>query len=217
MKRLISSKTITITISILTVLFLAGFYAFAWQSPTENPPEGNVEAPINTGASGQSKVGGLVLNTGDATHEPAENALIIDNGYICLDGECRDSWSAAGAIITYHMEASTTYNSSNNTYSAGIKSGSCPEGYTVTQTYCKSIIVTYTGGQYDACQCSVGGDTATLTAFTQKIQVSFIGGGTNYSRDYSCTPYETFSSALYCANTGPCVMEFQCGTKINIE
>jgi len=49
----------------------------AWTEPTVAPPGGNIGAPINTSNIGQSKSGGLVINTGGAA-----NGLIVQNGNV---------------------------------------------------------------------------------------------------------------------------------------
>jgi hypothetical protein len=60
------SPQAALVFGILVLVFLAAFYAVAWQEPTQAPPEGNVPAPLNVGPTGQSKEGGLILNTGGA-------------------------------------------------------------------------------------------------------------------------------------------------------
>jgi hypothetical protein len=42
--------------------------ASAWSGPTATPPSGNTEPPFNVGSSGQSKIGGLILNTLNSTY-----------------------------------------------------------------------------------------------------------------------------------------------------
>jgi hypothetical protein len=49
----------------------------AWAPPGASPPASNVAAPLNVGPTGQSKEGGLILNTGGATY-----GLIIDQGKV---------------------------------------------------------------------------------------------------------------------------------------
>lgn len=49
------------------MIFVLNYLVLAWTEPTQSPPAGNVSAPLNVGNIGQSKVGGLVLNTGNAT------------------------------------------------------------------------------------------------------------------------------------------------------
>ena len=74
------SKTLTFLPHVLVLLFLSGLAAvFAWQEPSQPPPDGNVSAPLNTGADGQSKAGGLILNTGDADY-----GLIVDKGKVAV-------------------------------------------------------------------------------------------------------------------------------------
>jgi len=62
---------------IVALLFLTGFMAYAWTEPSQAPPADNVSAPLNTGNIGQSKEGGLILNTGNAT-----TGLIVDKGNV---------------------------------------------------------------------------------------------------------------------------------------
>jgi len=49
------------------MIFFLNYLVLAWTEPPENPPSGNVPAPLNVGVDGQSKAGGLILNTGNAT------------------------------------------------------------------------------------------------------------------------------------------------------
>ena len=62
-------------LTILSVLIYGGFQvynfqqveiAFAWTEPSTVPPAGNAAAPLNVSSQGQSKAGGLILNTGGA-------------------------------------------------------------------------------------------------------------------------------------------------------
>jgi len=68
---------ILITIPVLTICFGIAFYALGWTNPTANPPSGNVYTPINTGPVGQSKEGGLIINTGGAG-----NGLVVQTGNV---------------------------------------------------------------------------------------------------------------------------------------
>jgi hypothetical protein len=63
---------ITISICLLGISVL-----FAWTEPSSNPPEGNVSGPINVSNTGQSKSGGLILNTGGASI-----GLVVDKGNV---------------------------------------------------------------------------------------------------------------------------------------
>jgi hypothetical protein len=73
-------KTITyfsIIVIVIGAIFLANGLILAWTSPTASPPGSNVPAPLNTGSTGQSKSGGLILNTGGAA-----TGLIVSQGNV---------------------------------------------------------------------------------------------------------------------------------------
>ena len=54
-----------------------------WQEPALSPPDGNVDAPVNVGISGQIKRGALGLNFGnDGSTGGAPNGLIIYQGKV---------------------------------------------------------------------------------------------------------------------------------------
>ena len=66
----------------IAVLALIGFIAsvslvYAWTGPTGTPPANNVSAPLNVSSTAQSKVGGLIINTGGAA-----NGLIVSSGNV---------------------------------------------------------------------------------------------------------------------------------------
>jgi len=77
MKKEMNYKTISLTVSVLVICFAIAFYAVGWTEPTVAPPGGNVDTPLNTSSVGQSKAGGLILNTGGAV-----NGLIVDKGNV---------------------------------------------------------------------------------------------------------------------------------------
>jgi len=77
MKKQISPKIVSLTFGVLVVCFAMAFYVLGWTEPTQTPPEGDVLAPLNVGPTGQSKAGGLILNTGGAV-----NGLIVDKGSV---------------------------------------------------------------------------------------------------------------------------------------
>lgn len=62
---------------VTALLILGPFLAYAWTSAPPNPPAGNIGAPIDQGATAQSKIGGLLLNTGGAT-----DGLIVQFGKV---------------------------------------------------------------------------------------------------------------------------------------
>lgn len=58
------SKILSYLPHILALLFVFAFAVFAWQEPSQQPPQGNVPAPINVSGTDQSKSGGLGLGGG---------------------------------------------------------------------------------------------------------------------------------------------------------
>lgn len=62
---------------IFVMCCVSGFYASSWTEPTQTYPNGNVALPLNTSITGQSKAGGLILNTGGADH-----GLIVQTGNV---------------------------------------------------------------------------------------------------------------------------------------
>ena len=50
-----------IVFGVLVLCFAIGFYLFAWTGPSEDPPGGNVDAPINVGSTAQTKTGSLTV------------------------------------------------------------------------------------------------------------------------------------------------------------
>jgi hypothetical protein len=63
-------------------VFFISFVVFAWTSPPGAPPtcpsgEPGCETPLHTGTAGQSKTGGLLLNTGGAS-----TGLIVEHGNV---------------------------------------------------------------------------------------------------------------------------------------
>jgi len=71
------AKSLAFIASVLALSFSLGYLVFAWTEPASVPPAGNISAPLNISATGQSKVGGLILNTGGST-----NGLIVQSGKV---------------------------------------------------------------------------------------------------------------------------------------
>lgn len=135
MPKEISLKIVILSFGVLVICFATAFYVVAWQEPAQAPPDGNVPAPLNAGATGQSKAGGLILNTSGAP-----NGLIVDKGNLCLGDDCRSEWPAAGGTTI-------------------VSSPSCPNGYSQAMKYyeprtCSSQLCDYNPytGQVWNCQ-----------------------------------------------------------------
>ncbi len=75
-------KNTGMIIGIAFSVFFISFVVFAWTSPPGAPPtcpagEPGCETPLHTGTAGQSKTGGLLLNTGGAS-----TGLIVEHGNV---------------------------------------------------------------------------------------------------------------------------------------
>jgi len=67
---------------IISLCFMGVSVLLAWTSPTSDPPGGNVSGPINISTEGQTKEGGLMLNT-----EGADVGLIVLKGKVGIGTE----------------------------------------------------------------------------------------------------------------------------------
>ncbi|MBX4209466.1 tail fiber domain-containing protein [Candidatus Parcubacteria bacterium] len=61
----------------VSLLFATPAWAQTWTGPSQAAPGGNTPTPVNVGSTAQSKIGGLLLNTGGAT-----NGLIVQYGNV---------------------------------------------------------------------------------------------------------------------------------------
>jgi len=100
-------KVLPILVSLIA-LFLVGSLVGAWEGPTQEPPQGNTPPPLNSGPEGQSKEGGLVLNTGGA-----ETGLIIDNGVLQFNNSEWGEYDIDGGL--YWDKSAGLYIRSSNT------------------------------------------------------------------------------------------------------
>lgn len=227
MNKIASPKIIALIFGILVLTFLAVFYVVAWQEPSEAPPGGNVSAPLNTGATGQSKAGGLILNTSGAP-----NALVIDKGNLCFGADCRDEWPATGVVTTYRLEAQGYI--SNGYYYADTASYTCPEESNVVSP--NLSVVNYTVGPSNgggcvwgcysgdiwpgvptnSCSYSISGSTVTLRARVAQREEVDCACWVGQSLVDSCYNHRTspWGYPIYtCYILSPCSLEFQCGIK----
>jgi hypothetical protein len=117
MNKNISYKLVSVAFGVITILFLCVFYTYAWTEPSANPPAGNVEASLNVSSNGQSKAGGLILNTGNypngllvqygnvgiGTTTPSKKLDVVGDiqasGDVCLtSGKCLSSASGGSSV-----------------------------------------------------------------------------------------------------------------------
>jgi len=77
LKKQVSPKIVAIVFAVIVVCFAIAVYVSAWTEPSAVPPGANVPAPLNVSSQAQTKVGGLLLNTGGFP-----NGLIVDQGNV---------------------------------------------------------------------------------------------------------------------------------------
>ena len=92
----------------LLAIFLGAFFfgtlAHAWVEPTTVPPGNNILAPLNSSAFGQSKVGGLILNLGNAAH-----GLIVRYGLVGIGTDNPQAkLDVAGKVRSTGLEVNST-------------------------------------------------------------------------------------------------------------
>ena len=86
-------------IGIIAGAFITGAvqYVVAWNTPRLPAPDDNVAAPINVGATSQTKTGGL--NVAALTTEGgASIGMAPGQDSLCLNGSCITAWPTAGGF-----------------------------------------------------------------------------------------------------------------------
>lgn len=180
----------TLTISFLSAILFA-LNLFAFTEPSSPPPGSNTPVPLHVGATGQTKTGGLILNTGGAsyglivdqgsvgigTQSPTQKLDVI--GYIrgatglCIGGDCRTGWPVSGISSESDTLQSVTDrgNSTGRGISAGGVSGS---GYLCIRKTNSELISLDTGtsGFRTAVFCPAG-KVVTATSYRNCDQFGF--------------------------------------------
>ena len=155
-----------------TLVFAIGLQAYAqtYTAPPATPPNGNAQAPLDTGSSPNTKSGPLqvngfanigasyfVGNVGIGTLNPA-GKLDVEGGTLCLNNSCINSWPAGAAPGTavYVCPSANSFSYPGNTadFSGRCGSTTCNNGNTSnfsTQSTC-SFASTWPDGA-----CAPGG------------------------------------------------------------
>jgi hypothetical protein len=237
-------KKLALIPGVIIMSFAAVYFVMAWTGPTGEAPDDNIPPPLNSGTTGQSKAGGLILNTGGAT-----NGLIVQNGNVGIGTDspgaelevngnaiALDPTESNHLATKYYVdETATSYRMTASSYESGgvyyaqTKTYSCPDGASATQVYCsdQSFHPPYpTPSQtpFNLCSCSTNGNAAYLTANVLRTSTSIIGCNpvTSYSAINSCSPASIYSEScgmyqtVVCTNTTNCEMRFQCGEVVTV-
>jgi len=84
------------------VFFLVGNYVFGWTTPTQNPPEGDLSAPLDMSSTEQTKTGNLIIGSllkiGRYSSAPtgSTGALYYDTTENEFKGYKASSWDSLG-------------------------------------------------------------------------------------------------------------------------
>lgn len=127
-----SIKLHTILAFIFGALLFGSRFVFSFTEPTQTPPLNNVSAPLNIGSTGQSKTGGLILNTGGAA-----NGLIVQSGKVGI--------GTANPSQTLHVVGEIMANVFYDQQSSGYYLD--PNGY--SNLYAVQPIYSFNGPIYD--------------------------------------------------------------------
>ena len=121
-------KSLSIKILTLVGLLLLANLVWGFTEPSSSPPGLNTPAPLNVSSSGQSKAGGLILNTGGASY-----GLIVDQGSVGIGTQ---SPTQKLDVIGYIRGATGLCIGSDCRMAWPSYIPTCPSGYADAGSYC---------------------------------------------------------------------------------
>ena len=203
-------KKLVNLIAIFTLLFLIIGTLNAWTGPTEAPPGGNVDEPLNTSNQTQTKYGYLYF--------PKWFDSNNDGYYLDPDG---NSW--LNRLYSHDIRASIFYDVDNTSFyldpngtsvlnnivieekiKSALTSNLDTEDTLVTKSYITSATTYNACAWYSGATCPVEEDIQTLLAGSNSSQVYCCGKTAT-----SCEPYDWTTYDSYC--TASCAGK-ECGT-----
>jgi len=179
-------KDLLNTLKILTVAIILSFSISAvfaqWVPPTQAPPGGNVDAPINVGATGQVKDGNLGAN----------GLLAANTGYFGGNVEFAGNVGIGTAAPTQALDVVGNVNSSGSVTASSVTAGSASLSGNIAAS---SINVSGTGAfnsvntsQVNASQINLGGEAINKG---QNIYIEPIGCGGDLTTATTCETTRT--------------------------
>lgn len=208
-----------IKVSLLALSLSLGLsFVYAWTAPTQNPPAGNVSAPINTSATAQTKAGGLtvgsldagsgaILTTGNVTgwnlfaNSVTTNALKIPGAIAgqvltATDAQGTVAWQAVGGgVVTVAKMLS-----SNNSVHTSPITNVCTSGSVSIPSGVTTVVFYASGGAGADATATVGGGGgggAFARDTTSSSWLFYLGGGGGAGLSGIGGAGSTFGTGLY--------------------
>jgi len=133
-------------ITIVVLGLIIASYVFGWTTPSANPPDSNLPAPINTGSQDQTKSGGLNIggNVGIGTTTPSSPLTVAGNTTITGDLIASANTLSNCAWTSYTCDASQTCASPKivtgvERYTTGALCGTAPTLWYQMRLYCCNL------------------------------------------------------------------------------
>jgi hypothetical protein len=182
--------TTTAKIIILGLILAAGLHyvvaAGSWVAPPSNPPNGNIDTPINAGRSDpdgyQAKLGALWLNTDTAN--PQTVGLYVQNGQSWFNGALKitDGTQGANKVLTSDANGVTSWQNSTGGSGGPVRYTSLTSSsgtYTVPSGITRIVVHVVGGGAAGEANGGMGGGYATaIRAVTPGQQITYdVGTG----------------------------------------
>jgi hypothetical protein len=190
--------TTTAKIIILGLILAAGLHyvvaAGSWVAPPSNPPNGNIDTPINAGRSDpdgyQAKLGALWLNTDTAN--PQTVGLYVQNGQSWFNGALKitDGTQGANKVLTSDANGVTSWQNSTGGSGGPVRYTllSSPSGtYTVPSGITRIVVHVVGAGGAGSYFGGMGGGYATAVMSVTPAQTINYTVGTGGVADPACT------------------------------
>jgi hypothetical protein len=145
--------------AILGITALGAATVLAWTAAPANPPANNVSAPINIGATTQTKTGSLIVGSGGTSVAIGSGGVAANS--FCLGTDCISSWGQAAQVKTQ----SGTISCSNTTCTSNV---TFPSGFFTTAPAVLASPMTF----YTSHICDSGGSGGTNTSWAMSMTVT---------------------------------------------